>query len=297
MSLKVKVSLGERTLNRLFYGKPPPRKAGGLARDKWAFDIINEAFDEVRKESEVATAALKEECEKYLANIEQRQREFTAVVDELARKSKDLRAWEIDAKRYQSERDTAVKERDLLMLAPNNRLDAYREQGEMCAALHNAKDAAVAALASARAEVEMAQANLDALISYPCAVAFDAAREGWTVTDSAGVSFALDEGKQSIVDRARALAMEELVRYLPSLGVLIGETDRTELLALAPLPASLVAIPVDVKAQVIEALRLAGVWLEIERQAYVEDAGEVEEEHLLALETVRAALAALGEAK
>ena len=44
--MKVQLSLAERTINRIFYA--PRSKAGGLARDKEVFDILNEAFDEAR---------------------------------------------------------------------------------------------------------------------------------------------------------------------------------------------------------------------------------------------------------
>lgn len=39
-----------------------------------------------------------------------------------------------------AERDVAVRERDLLMLEPNNRLDGYREIGAKCAALEDRLD-------------------------------------------------------------------------------------------------------------------------------------------------------------
>ena len=51
-----------------------------------------------------------------------------------------------------AERDTAVRERDLLMLEPNNRLDGYREIGAKCAALEDRLD-------SMKAERDAARAN------------------------------------------------------------------------------------------------------------------------------------------
>ncbi len=60
MSIKVKLSLAERTINRLFYGDPPSRKLGGMARDQWAFDILNEAFEEARQAEIEACAQVAE---------------------------------------------------------------------------------------------------------------------------------------------------------------------------------------------------------------------------------------------
>jgi len=90
--MKVKISLGERTINKLFYGTPPPRKAGGLARDKWAFDILNEAFDEVRKESGAALASARAGLEAAKARNVAFQSERDAEYDELTQMVDSARA-------------------------------------------------------------------------------------------------------------------------------------------------------------------------------------------------------------
>ncbi len=86
------------------------------------------ARDEEIEALKLQVEGLKAECEKYLANIEQRQEDFTigvnevvklraekrGIMAELERKSKDLRAWEIDARTAQAALATARAELDAL---------------------------------------------------------------------------------------------------------------------------------------------------------------------------------------
>ncbi len=126
--------------------------------------------------------------------------------------------------------------------------------------------AALAALAVAREELQTAQANIDALISYPCAVAFDAARAGWSVGEAVGVVFEMSEEMMAYVDRVRAGAFEEAARLVdrhhetcdgdgtpgPCLKTVAQDIRRLD-----PLPPTLVILTRETRDEVRAALSAA----------------------------------------
>lgn len=94
----------------------------GPTQEEIAMFAMEEKMARVTRERDEARA----EAEKYLQNIEQRQREFAGVVDELDRQRKEKRAWNIDANNLKTQCDLHLQhaksaERDVTSLA--NKLD------------------------------------------------------------------------------------------------------------------------------------------------------------------------------
>lgn len=113
----------------------------GPTQEEIAMFAMEEKMARVTRERDEARA----EAEKYLQNIEQRQREFAGVVDELDRQRKEKRAWNIDANNLKTQCDLHLQhaksaERDVTSLA--NKLDLADHK-----------------LAAAQAEVARLEAN------------------------------------------------------------------------------------------------------------------------------------------